>query len=67
MFHGNNPFDDILAPQPRPAVRTSLTNNPFGDVNEPERLDVGGPSQTHARSASNNGKQGLALDPFFDE
>jgi hypothetical protein len=68
---GNNPFDDILAPQPQKAANP-LGHDPFGDDNEPDLL--GGSSRDHSRGGQNasgtsrdDGKSGYALDPFFDE
>lgn len=66
---GNNPFDDILAPQPH------RTANPFGDHAEPSLLDPTPPSGGHsggggraaAGTSRDDGKHGYALDPFFDE
>jgi phospholipid-transporting ATPase len=68
---GNNPFDDILAPQPQKAANP-LGHDPFGDDNEPDLL--GGSSRDHSRGGQNasgtsrdDGKSGYALDPFFDD
>jgi hypothetical protein len=65
----SNPFDDIIAPQPRQAVRRSIADNPFGDD---DLLGISEPSHARAESSSSHGgkqtqQQGFALDPFFDE
>lgn len=67
MSHGDNPFDDILAPQPR-HVTPTIADNPFID-DTPNLLDVGASSSGHTRGqgSRDESKHGLSLDPFFDE
>ncbi|KAL1411420.1 aminophospholipid translocase [Vanrija albida] len=64
-FDDNNPFDDILAPQPRPAVSSHLDQDLLdGPASHSSGHTRGG--QT-AASTSRDGRQGYALDPFFDD
>ena len=69
----DNPFDDILQPQPR-HPRSTFQDDPFGDDDD-NLFSSGG---TGASGSGNQpgrgsmdqgagGRHGYALDPFFDE
>lgn len=68
-----NPFNDILQPQPR-HHRQPLQDDPFGD-NDVDLMDdeQPGASQGHqyqgriSSDQPSGAKHGYALDPFFDE
>ncbi|BEI85482.1 hypothetical protein CcaverHIS002_0508830 [Cutaneotrichosporon cavernicola] len=69
---GNNPFDDILAPQPQKAANP-LASDPFDDDNVPDLLGGSsnrghsGAGQNASGTSRDDGKSGYAMDPFFDE
>lgn len=77
MSRQDNPFDDIIQPQPRHANRPSVADDPFGDDGVPAASYQGGPAAEAGSSAyaaqssqgaqSSSKQQGYALDPFFDE
>lgn len=64
----NNPFEDILQPQPRHA-RPTFQDDPFGDDDDDivHENAGGGASGQSRQSADHGGRHGYALDPFFDE
>ncbi|ORX35777.1 putative calcium transporting ATPase [Kockovaella imperatae] len=75
MSHqGNNPFDDILSPQPRQATRP---RDPFVDDDDDDLFDqahadpVASTSSynghPHASGPAEAAQHGYALDPFFDD
>jgi hypothetical protein len=67
-----NPFDDILQPQPR-HHQQPLQDDPFGDDDD----DMMGTNQQGSSQGQHQGhfsanqpsaaRHGYALDPFFDE
>lgn len=69
----DDPFDDILAPQPRHAQQATLNDDPFGD-DSPGVFDDDArvTDYVHAQSSGSgaqpsSGRHGYTMDPFFDE
>jgi hypothetical protein len=65
----NNPFDDILQPQPRSGQQTDVDNDPFEDQPGPTFFDSRNHAYTpHQSTATANTRdEADTLDPFFDE
>lgn len=64
----NDPFGDIVQPQPRSARQPVFQQDPFDDDDDPfnNAAQVGPSSDAHSQVTQGR-QHGYALDPFFDE